>query len=185
VFAGLTVIIALAGPTVIGNPFLAQMGIAAAVTVAVAVLIALTLLPAILGFAGQRVRGNRIHIKRAGNGKPSHGERSARFVARHRWSVLLAAVGGLAIIAISATGMQLGLPNDTTAAPGSTQHKAYDLVSSSFGAGANGPLVVVVDIPPSADRQAALRQVSSRIAGCRTSRPSPRRRSTQPATWPC
>lgn len=55
VFAGLTVIIALAGLTVIGIPFLGQMGVAAAVTVAVAVVIALTLLPAILGFAGKRV----------------------------------------------------------------------------------------------------------------------------------
>jgi RND superfamily putative drug exporter len=78
---------------------------------------------------------------------------------------LLAAAAGLAIIAIPATGMQLSLPNDSTAAPGSTQHKAYELVSSGFGAGVNGPLVVVVDTPPSADRQAALKQVSTRIAG--------------------
>lgn len=50
VFAGLTVIIALAGLTVVGIPFLGQMGIAAAATVVIAVLIALTLLPAVLGF---------------------------------------------------------------------------------------------------------------------------------------
>ena len=144
VFAGLTVIIALAGLTVVGIPFLGQMGIAAAVTVAVAVLIALTLLPAVLGFAGSRLLGNRIRLRR----KPStqtHGERWARFVARHRVPVLLTSLAGLVVVALPALGMQLGLPNDSSAAPESTQHKAYELVSKSFGEGANGPLLVVID----------------------------------------
>ena len=73
---------------------LQQMGVAAAVTVAVAVLIALTLLPAILGFAGKRVSGGKIKIRRD-TAKATHGERWARFVARHRWPVLLAAGPGL------------------------------------------------------------------------------------------
>ncbi|QRP44175.1 MMPL family transporter [Amycolatopsis sp. FDAARGOS 1241] len=150
VFAGLTVIIALAGLTVVGIPFLGQMGIAAAATVAIAVLIALTLLPAVLGFAGTRVLSNRIRLRR----KPverSHGERWARFVARHRLPVLLTALAGLIVVAIPALSMQLGLPNDSTAAPESTQRKAYDLVSRGFGAGANGPLLVVVDTGPNHD----------------------------------
>ncbi|HKN55266.1 MAG TPA: MMPL family transporter, partial [Amycolatopsis sp.] len=144
VFAGLTVIIALAGLSVVGIPFLAQMGIAAAATVAIAVLIALTLLPAILGFTGRRVQGGRIRLRRK-QVTTTHGERWARFVARHRIPVLLAAIAGLAVIAVPAASMQLGLPNDSTAAPDSTQHKAYELVSRSFGEGANGPLLVVVD----------------------------------------
>jgi RND superfamily putative drug exporter len=165
VFAGLTVIIALAGLTVIGIPFLAQMGVAAAVTVAVAVLIALTLLPAILGFAGKRVSGAKPGIRRSGQARATHGERWARFVARHRWPVLIAAVAGLAIVALPATGMQLGLPNDSTAAADSTQHKAYELVSSGFGEGANGPLVVVADLVGSNDRPGALKQVTAKISG--------------------
>jgi RND superfamily putative drug exporter len=164
VFAGLTVIIALAGLTVIGIPFLAQMGVAAAVTVAVAVLIALTLLPAILGFAGKRVSAAKPRVRR-GAVKATHGERWARFVARHRWPVLIAAVAGLAIIALPATGMQLGLPNDSTAAADSTQHKAYELVSSGFGEGANGPLVVVADLSGSNDRPGALKAVTAKISG--------------------
>ena len=164
VFAGLTVIIALAGLTVIGIPFLAQMGVAAAVTVAVAVLIALTLLPAILGFAGKRVSAAKPRVRR-GSVKATHGERWARFVARHRWPVLIAAVAGLAIIALPATGMQLGLPNDSTAAADSTQHKAYELVSSGFGEGANGPLVVVADLSGSNDRPGALKAVTTKISG--------------------
>ncbi|WP_086847559.1 MMPL family transporter [Amycolatopsis kentuckyensis] len=162
VFAGLTVIIALAGLTVIGIPFLGQMGVAAAVTVAVAVLIALTLLPAILGFAGPRVAGGRIRLRR----KPvetTHGERWARFVGRHRIPVLLVALAGMAVVALPALGMQLGLPNDSTAAPESTQRKAYEIASRSFGEGSNGPLLVVVDVSASGNRQAALGQAAADI----------------------
>ncbi|HWD06425.1 MAG TPA: MMPL family transporter [Amycolatopsis sp.] len=161
VFAGLTVIVALAGLTVVGIPFLGQMGLAAAATVAIAVLIALTLLPAVLGFAGTRVLSTRIRLRR----KPverSHGERWARFVARHRWPVLLTALAGLAVVAIPALSMQLGLPDDSTAAPNSTQRKAYDLVSESFGAGANGPLLVVVDTGPT-HNTAALKHAAAKI----------------------
>ncbi|GAA3579068.1 MMPL family transporter [Amycolatopsis ultiminotia] len=161
VFAGLTVIIALAGLTVVGIPFLGQMGVAAAATVAIAVLIALTLLPAILGFAGSRVAGSRIRVRRKVS-EPSHGERWARFVARHRLPVLLAALVGLAVVAIPALSMQLGLPNDSTAAPDSTQRKAYELTSASFGEGANGPLLVVVDTGPNHDPD-ALKQASAGV----------------------
>jgi RND superfamily putative drug exporter len=152
VFAGLTVIIALVGLTVVGIPFLGQMGLAAACTVAVAVLIALTLLPAILGFAGRRVLSKRTKTK---TGK-TNGERWAAFVAAHRVPVLIVAVAGLLVVAIPALSMQLGLPNDSTAAPDSSQRKAYDLVSSGFGPGANGPLIVVLsDATTSAATQAA------------------------------
>ncbi|GHF84813.1 RND superfamily putative drug exporter [Amycolatopsis bartoniae] len=151
VFAGLTVIIALVGLTVVGIPFLGQMGVAAAATVAVAVLIALTLLPAILGFAGRKVLGRRREQTRTTNG-----ERWARFVARHRVPVLVIAVLGLLVVAIPALSMQLGLPNDATAAPDSTQRKAYDIVSSGFGPGVNGPLIVVVsDATPQNTTEAA------------------------------
>ncbi|NIH87894.1 MMPL family transporter [Amycolatopsis granulosa] len=143
VFAGLTVIIALVGLTVVGIPILGQMGIAAAATVAVAVLIALTLLPALLGFAGRKVLGKRSRPRRGG--KPALGERWARHVGRHPVPVLVTAVLGLLVVAIPALSMQLGLPNDSTAAPDSTQRKAYDLISKGFGEGTNGPLIVVID----------------------------------------
>ncbi|QWF78109.1 MMPL family transporter [Amycolatopsis sp. CA-230715] len=164
VFAGLTVIIALAGLTVVGIPFLAEMGIAAALTVAVAVLIALTLLPAVLGFAGRKVLGKKAREESADAAKTTNGERWAKFVARHRVVVLVGAVAALLVAAIPATSMQLGLPNDSTAAPDSTQRKAYDLVTSGFGEGANGPLLVVVDTEGSKDPQGAVRQAVTGIA---------------------
>ncbi|MCG3756409.1 MMPL family transporter [Amycolatopsis sp. Poz14] len=161
VFAGLTVIIALAGLTVVGIPFLGQMGVAAAATVVIAVLIALTLLPAVLGFAGGRVASSKIRVRRRTEG-PTHGERWARFVARHRVPVLLTALVGLAVVAVPALSMQLGLPNDSTAAPDTTQRKAYELVSKGFGEGANGPLLVVVDTGPN-HNPAALKQAAADI----------------------
>jgi len=161
VFAGLTVIIALAGLTVVGIPFLGEMGVAAAITAGVAVLIALTLLPAMLGFAGEKIRAR---APKKPSGTPM-GERWARFVGRHRIAVLGTALAGLIVLAVPAASMQLGLPNDATAAPDSTQHKAYELVSDSFGPGANGPLTVVVDTAGSTDPQAAVTQAAERIGG--------------------
>ena len=160
VFAGLTVIVALAGLTVVGIPFLGEMGLAAAATVVIAVLIAVTLLPAILGFAGDRVRGRR-SVPKAG--RTTMGERWARFVGRHRVAALVVAVAGVAVVAIPAASMQLGLPNDATAAPESSQHKAYELVSEGFGPGANGPLVVVVDTSAARNPRAAVADTATRI----------------------
>jgi putative drug exporter of the RND superfamily len=164
VFAGLTVIVALGGLTVVGIPFLGEMGLAAAATVVIAVLIAVTLLPAVLGFAGDKIRG-RLPGLRGGPkpGRTSMGERWARFVGRHRVAVLGLAVVGIAIVAIPAASMQLGLPNDASAAPESTQHKAYELVSEGFGPGANGPLIVVVDTANATNAQTALTETATRI----------------------
>ena len=149
VFAGLTVIIALAGLSVVGIPVLASMGLVAAGTVAIAVLVALTLVPALLGFVGRRVAGARLgrHAlpdPESDTGPTPMGERWARFVTRFRVPVLVLAVGGLLAVAVPATHLRLGLPDDGMAAAGTTQRKAYDLISAGFGAGLNGPLTVVV-----------------------------------------
>ena len=147
VFAGLTVIIALSALAVVGIPFLAAMGFAAAGTVAVAVLISLTLLPALLGFAGRRILPKAL---RNDSGQPERpaktpfGERWARGVVKHRVLALLLPVAALAIVAIPTLHLRLGLPDDSTAAPASTQRKAYDQLAAGFGAGFNGPLIVVV-----------------------------------------
>ncbi|MEV6413483.1 MMPL family transporter [Kribbella sp. NPDC051718] len=160
VFAGLTVVIALGGLFVVDIPFLTQMGFAAAFTVVIAVAIALTLLPAVLGMAGRRVLGGKIPGLRGGdteasNGKPSAGRRWAGFVTRRPVAVLLVTVIGLGALAIPATQLELGLPDDSTAAPASTQRKAYELLSEGFGPGFNGPLMIVVDAAGSADPKAA------------------------------
>lgn len=166
VFAGLTVIIALAGLSVVGIPFLTQMGVAAAGAVAVAVLIALTLLPAMLGFTGHHVRSRRARDPEGDSegGRPAMGLRWAALVTRRPAALLLVAVLGLAAIAIPARDLHLGLPDDGMAAPGSSARKAYDLITEGFGAGFNGPLVVVIDTSRTTDPKAAAKQVTDAVA---------------------
>jgi putative drug exporter of the RND superfamily len=148
VFAGLTVIIALVGLSVCGVGFLTQMGLGGAFMVTLAVLIALTLLPALLGFAGGRIRPSGASLFRKGDiedGRPTMGRRWITKVAKFKWPALIGGVLVAGILAIPVASMQLALPDDSTAAKGSDQRVAYDLISDSFGAGANGPLIVVVD----------------------------------------
>ena len=149
VFAGLTVIIALAGLTVVGVPVLASMGLAAAGTVAIAVLIAITLIPALLSFTGRRVIGGRLRRRtvvdpESGVGSTPMGERWAKLVTRRRVPILIVALLGLGAVAVPMTDLRLGLPDDGMAATNTTQRKAYDLISTGFGPGLNGPLTVVV-----------------------------------------
>ncbi|WP_406354412.1 MMPL family transporter [Streptomyces sp. NBC_01635] len=183
VFAGLTVVIALVGLSVVNIPMLTKMGIAAAVTVAIAVLIALTMVPALLGYAGRRVRAAGEKGKRRGrearearedeekgNGtakekaqRPNMGTRWARFVVRRPVAVLLIGVVGLGAAAIPASSLELGLPDDGSQPTSTTQRRAYDLLSEGFGPGFNGPLVVVVDAKNSDDPDAVFRQTGDDI----------------------
>src|SRR4051812_3850264 len=155
VFAGLTVIIALAGLSVVGIPFLTAMGLAAAGTVLVAVLVAVTLLPALLGFAGDRVLSRRQRrTDRDDRGEPAgtdldeqagnRGFAWGRFTVRHRVPVLVAGVVVLGAVALPAADMRLALPDDGTAPVTSSKRIAYDLISEGFGEGFNGRLVMVV-----------------------------------------
>ncbi len=146
VFAGLTVVVALAGLAVAGVPFLTVMGLAASGAVVVAVLVAITLLPAVLGFVGRAI--DRLPVwKRAlrTNGRTTMGERWARFVVRRPLPVLLIGLAGLGTLAVPAASLDLGLPGGGSQAVGTDARKAYDLVSDGFGPGFNAPLVVVVD----------------------------------------
>ncbi|MFI5935382.1 MMPL family transporter [Actinoplanes sp. NPDC051494] len=153
-FAGLTVVIALAALAVVNIPFLTQMGLAAAGAVVIAVFIALTLLPAMLGFAGDRIVSKRSRT-RDPESAGSAGRRWAALVTRRPALTVAVAVLGLLVIAIPALDLRLGLPGDGTMAADTTQRKAYDLLSDGFGAGFNGPLIVVVDAAAGADPKAA------------------------------
>ncbi|MFD8396491.1 MMPL family transporter [Streptomyces sp. NPDC059680] len=177
VFAGLTVIIALAGLAVVDVPMLTKMGLTAAGTVAIAVLVALTFVPALLGFAPIKVmpraerkrfygkplsaRQQRKADKRAARVKPNLGTRWAAFVVHRPLVVLFVGVAGLGALAIPAASMQLGLPSEGTYAKDTTQRKAYDMLSDSFGAGFNGPLTVTVQ---GKDTAAAAARIGRQLA---------------------
>ncbi|EXG82708.1 MMPL family transporter [Cryptosporangium arvum] len=136
VFAGLTVVIALAALAVVGIPLLAAMGVAAAGTVAVAVVLSLTLLPALFGVAGRRIG------PRAGAG--GRGERWTRSVVGHRVVASLGCAVVVGLLAVPALDLRTALPDAGSAPAGSTQRAAYDQLAAAFGPGVNGPLLVVV-----------------------------------------
>ncbi|PRI10476.1 MMPL family transporter [Leucobacter massiliensis] len=146
VFAGATVVIALAGLTVVGITFLGEMGLAAAFAVAVAVLMALTLLPAMLSLMGRRALSRRDRAARST--RPHTGGRFitgwAHLVTRHRVASLLGGAVLLGALALPLTSMQTTLSVPGGEDPESSQRAAYELIADGFGAGAQDPLVVLV-----------------------------------------
>ncbi|MGC4964350.1 MMPL family transporter [Gordonia sp. DT101] len=154
VFAGLTVMIAVAALAVVGIPFITQMGVAAAVAVLVAVLGAITLIPALLGAFGRFAFKPRIPGIRHGDepdSQPSNGLRFARFVTRYPLPVAIVGLVLLAVAAIPMTKMDLGMESTTD-----SEYAATQLLNRGFGEGVNGPLLVVVsdadggDVAPAA-----------------------------------
>ncbi|MFE4546808.1 MMPL family transporter [Streptomyces sp. NPDC056785] len=170
VFAGLTVVIALVGLSVVNIPMLTKMGVAAAGTVAIAVLIALTMIPALLGYAGRKVQPAGRKSRLLGGGRaakkadrPNMGTRWASFVVRRPLAVLLLGVVGLGAAAVPAASLELGLPDDGSQPASTTQRRAYDLLSDGFGPGFNGPLMLVVDAKGSDDPKGAVTRVSDTV----------------------
>ena len=158
VFAGMTVVIALTGLIVVNIPFLTVMGLAAAGTVTTAVLIAITLLPALLGFAGGRLtRTNRVlayrPLRRHRAERVPFSERWARFVTKRPLPVLAVGLAALIAVALPALHLRLGLPDAGNQPTSSTERRAYDLLTEGFGPGFNGTLTVVVDAPGATKEQ--------------------------------
>lgn len=166
VFAGLTVLIALSALAVVRIPFLTAMGLAAAATVLIAVLVALTMLPAILGLLKTRAFGGRVRRYSPHREPDGHvvnnGVRWARLVGRRPVAFALAVVIGLGALALPLKDLHLAFPTDSTAASDTTQRKASDLITEAFGPGRESPLLVVVDATdlPEDDRQAAIGTVA-------------------------
>ncbi|MFD0746752.1 MMPL family transporter [Phytohabitans flavus] len=148
VFAGLTVIIALVGLTLAGVPMLTSMGLAAAGAVAVAVLLALTTLPAVMSLAGERLRpkpSSRAARRELETRKRGMAARWVDAVIRHPRKVVVAVVLGLAVVAVPATQLELALNDNGSAAKSSEPRQVYDLIAGAFGPGVNGPLAVLVE----------------------------------------
>jgi RND superfamily putative drug exporter len=143
VFAGSTVFIALLALNVTGIPFLGVMGTVGAVCVLIAVLVAVTLTPALLGLAGMRVLSKRARAK---IGHPDHAVVAPKPMPTWRAIVsAVLAVGILLVAAIPALSLRLGLPDGSSEAEDSTQYQAYTIVAEEFGAGRNGTLVVTAE----------------------------------------
>ncbi|CAL9627054.1 MMPL family transporter [Streptomyces sp. enrichment culture] len=171
VFAGLTVVIALAGLSVVGVPMLTKMGLCAAGAVVVGVLVALTLVPALLGMWPEAVlprtsrRGSGATGGRRTGAADNGGSRWARFVLRRPVTVLLVCLAGLGVLGLPAADLRLGMPGDEAKPVSTTERRAYDALADGFGPGFNGPLTIVADVRDAADPQAAVTAIASRIEG--------------------
>ncbi|MGW0970619.1 MMPL family transporter [Streptomyces sp. NPDC002516] len=188
VFAGLTVVVALAGLSIVGVPMLTKMGLAAAGAVLLSVVIALTLVPALLGFWPNAVLPRRLRRRNRGSGDadarhPVTGtavtatatgtapgaagvreSRWARFVLRRPLPVLLLSVIGLGALALPVTDLQLGMSGDEAKPTSTTERRAYDDLAEGFGPGFNGPLTIVVDAKGAPDAAGAVDTIAKRIA---------------------
>jgi RND superfamily putative drug exporter len=189
VFAGATVIVALCGLSVVGIPFLRTMGLVAAAAVLISVLIALTLLPALLGFAGEKIthfvgprrrtrektgrvgHAERIARRSATDPSTAVGARWGRFVVRFRIPVLIVGVGVALVIAIPALSIDLGLPSAVSQPTSSTARQAYDTITDHFGPGYNGPLLVVANPVTSAGDVAGITSRVSKVPGVISAKP--------------
>ncbi len=153
VFAGGTVVVAVLGLAFAGLPFVTAGGVGISAVVLVMVLAAITLLPALLGLAGQRLRTRGLLARRR------HGDGSgADDAAVLRWSrwgahvtrhaAAYAVAGTLLMLALAAPvlALRLGLPDQGSYPQARTERRAYDLVAEGFGPGAAGPMVVAVDV---------------------------------------
>jgi RND superfamily putative drug exporter len=151
VFAALTVIIGLCGLAVVNIPFLTVMGLCAAGAVLTALLVALTLGPALMGFAGGKIisfisaHSRKTARTAANDPERTFGSRWGRFIVRRRIPVLIIGVLFLLVLAIPVKSMKLGLPSAASNPKSNTSRIAYDLITQNFGPGANGPLLIVAD----------------------------------------
>ncbi|RBP62499.1 RND superfamily putative drug exporter [Brevibacterium sanguinis] len=188
IFAGMTVMIALLGLSLAGIPFLTVMGIAASGAVAVAVLIALTMIPALLGLAKDRIRPRPRRSRRASAeataaGTDPRGAVPAEATAPVRPTLMdrffrgwlkavtkapvltiLLIVGGLSLFAAPAGQLQLSLPDAGSQEKGTPARTTFDLIDEHFGPGFNGPLIMTSEIVTSDDPLGDVERIEDRIA---------------------
>lgn len=148
-FAGVTVIIALLGLFVVGIPFLGMMGLGAAIGVGLAVAISVTLIPALLGLFGKRLipkTTSRAFRREADTDKVTFGARWVKLVTAKPLVTVLITIFGLLTLASPLTSMRLTLTDAGYDAPGSITRTGYDTLAEGWGAGTNGPLLIVADI---------------------------------------
>ncbi|PDP88597.1 RND transporter [Glycomyces fuscus] len=162
VFAGTTVLIALLGLNLTGIGFLGLMGSVAAVSIAIAVFVAITLVPALLSLLGTRVLSRRERARLAGSatapGEGADPAQRTRPMSTGRALVQAAvAVIALGVVALPALDLRLGMPDGSSEPTDSTQYRAFTAVEENFGAGQNGTLLVVAELTGGPDEEAAER----------------------------
>jgi RND superfamily putative drug exporter len=151
IFAGVTVAISVTGLAFFGLDFVTKLGIGSALGVLTTVLIASSLLPAVLSLLGYKV--DRLKVPFLRQADDSEAAREKRLVAR--WGRFVAAnarfvlpIGLVVVLALASTSLlvRLGAADQGTQPTAQTSRRAYDLLAEGFGPGFNGPIPIVVDV---------------------------------------
>src|SRR3954453_3858933 len=164
VFAGCTVMVALLSLAVVGIPLVTTLGYTSALVVAVAVMAAITLLPALMGIVGDRIDRLRIPLPhRKPDDRPHGWFRWGETVAAHPLLAASTALLVLAALALPALSLHLGQQYNGALPTSTEARKADDGMTRGFGAGANGPLLVSVDMShkPAKPDQANINKLST------------------------
>jgi len=160
-FAGCTVVIALMGMFLMGLSFVNGLAVGAAFAVLITMAASVTLLPAMLGFAGRNI--DKFHLPalhRSASTAEARGGfwfRWSRRIQRRPWPFAVGALVLLLALAFPVTHLKLGFPDAGNDPKGTTTRAAYDLLATGFGPGYNGPLVVAIGLPRPSDMAVATR----------------------------
>jgi RND superfamily putative drug exporter len=150
IFAGVTVAISITGLALIGLDFITKLGIGSALGVLTAVLLANSLLPAVLSLLGHKIDRGRLGLKAVDESREGQAKTPiaawGRFVSDHAKVVLPVAVVVLLLLASPVLGVRLGLADSGTAPKDQTTRKAYDLLTTGFGPGFTEPVPIVIDM---------------------------------------
>jgi RND superfamily putative drug exporter len=147
--AASTVVIAMLGLYASGISFIGKLGLAAAITVGVAAAAALTLVPALIGYAGRSIDRHQVRSavaepSGAGSGMHSY----VGLIERHPWRFALGGITLLLVLAVPALSMRVGHVQPSAEPASFSDHQAYVALQSGWGPGADGPLTIVAELPP-------------------------------------
>jgi putative drug exporter of the RND superfamily len=166
VFAGFTVVVAMLGILLVGQPALAGFAFTASMFVLVTMTASLTLLPAILGFAGRNIE--RLHVPFARKNQHAYDTtrwyRWSRFIQHRPWIAAIGALGVLLALAAPFAGIRFGFPDARNDPKSSTTHQAYDLIADGFGPGFSAPLVLTVRGASGAELRISTNAVGRQLA---------------------
>ena len=162
-FAGTTVVIALAGLLVLNTQTFRGVAIGTSIGVLLTMLAAVTLLPALLGFAGRNIDKLRLPHRKEKPREQSFWYRWSRVVQRRPWPAFLAALVLLVVLALPVFSLRLGFGDAGNRVTSDTTRQAYDLLSEGFGPGFNGPLLLVAEMPDGSGDAAAIERLSATL----------------------
>lgn len=146
--AGSTVVISLLGILLMGFEFVEGLAVGGAATVAVTMVASVTLLPALLGFVGEKIDRLRLPIFHQDESKFEHSlaYRWSRVIQRFPWPAAVAGLAVLILMSIPLFSIRLGFADASAGSTERSSRRAYDLLSEGFGPGFNGPLILATEV---------------------------------------